>query len=317
MNYVPNQILVLVTAVLLDLALGEPPTAVHPVAWMGSAISFVQKRAPKQGRLWPFVAGFLLMLFGCAVLFAGGMLLIRGLAMLPRPIEILVTAVLLKTTFSIRGLLNAGLEVQSVLASGNLLEARQRLSWHLVSRDTSSLTESQVAAATIESLAENTSDSIVAPLLAFVIAGLPGALVYRFINTCDAMLGYRDLEREWLGKVPARLDDLANLIPARVTAVLLIAAGALMLQNPLRSASVWFRDRRLTASPNAGHPMSAAAGVLNVELEKVGHYRLGAGLRLPDALDVMRVRQLLLTSAMLACAGLIGLILIVNGVRQC
>ncbi|MBS0206370.1 MAG: cobalamin biosynthesis protein [Planctomycetes bacterium] len=313
MNAVHSQILILGMAVLLDLVLGEPPTAVHPVAWMGSVISFVRKRAPRQGRVWPFVAGLLLMLIGCTVLAVGGTLLLRGVANLPQPLALLLTALLLKTTFSIRGLWNAGREVQSVLVTGDLPEARKRLSWHLVSRDTSSLNESQVAAATIESLSENASDSILAPLLAFAIAGLPGALVYRFINTCDAMLGYRDSEREWLGKAPARLDDLANLIPARVTALLLITAGAMMLQNPVRAIHVWCRDRRRTASPNAGHPMSATAGVLCVELEKVGHYRLGSGFRLPDVTDVVRVRQLLLITAGLACMGAIGLILAVNG----
>lgn len=315
MTAMQNQILILGIAVLLDLSLGEPPTVVHPVAWMGSVISFVRKRAPKQGRLWPFMTGLLLMLVGIAVLAVGGTLLTQMFGMLPQPAQIIAAAMLLKTTFSIRALLNAGREVQSVLAAGNLPEARKRLSWHLVSRDTSSLNESQVAAATIESLAENTSDSIVAPLMAFAIAGLPGALVYRYINTCDAMLGYRDPEREWLGKFPARLDDLLNLIPARVTAILLIAAGSFMMYDPARAIYVWFRDRRLTASPNAGHPMSAAAGVLCVELEKVGYYRLGAGFRLPDSTDVSRIRRLLVTTTVLACASLIGLIIVANGAQ--
>jgi len=315
MTAMQNQILVLGIAVLLDLGLGEPPNIVHPVTWMGSVISFVRQRAPKQGRLRPFMAGLVLMLVGIGVLAVGGTLLIRVIGMLPQPVQIIVEALLLKTTFSIRGLLQAGREVQSVLAAGNLPEARKQLSWHLVSRDTSSLNESQVAAATIESLAENTSDSIVAPLMAFAIAGLPGALVYRFINTCDAMVGYRDPEREWLGKFPARLDDVVNLIPARITALLLIAAGALMMRDPARAICVWFRDRSMTASPNAGHPMSAAAGVLCVELEKVGHYRLGTGFRLPDSTDVSRVRRLLLISTVLACASFIGLIIVVNGVR--
>ena len=315
MTTVQNQILVLGLAVLLDLSLGEPPTVIHPVAWMGSVISFFRKRAPKQGRFWPFTAGLLLMLVGTGVLAIVGTVAIRVFGMLPQSAQIIAEAMLLKTTFSIRGLLNAGRDVRSVLSSGDLSEARKQLSWHLVSRDTSSLNESQVAAATIESLAENTSDSIIAPLFAFAVAGLPGALIYRFINTCDAMLGYRDPEREWLGKFPARLDDLVNLIPARITAILLIVAGTLMMRDPMRATYIWFRDRRMTASPNAGHPMSTAAGVLCVELEKVGHYRLGTGFRLPDSNDVLRMSQLLLTSTVLACASVIGLIIVVNGDR--
>lgn len=310
-----SHLLTLGIAVILDLILGEPPTAIHPVAWMGSAISFVRKRAPKNGRLWPFMAGLLLMLVVGLLLAVVTVLITRATEMLPQPIQIVVQAMLLKTTFSVRGLLHAGQQVQSVLAAGNLLEARRRLSWHLVSRDTSNLNESQIAAAAIESLAENTSDSIVAPLMFYAIAGLPGAFVYRFINTCDAMLGYRDAEREWLGKFPARLDDLANLIPARITAVMLIAAGTLMMHNPARAIWIWWRDRGLTSSPNAGHPMSAVAGVLCVELEKIGQYRLGTGFRLPDDHDISRTCRLLVTSTALACVSLAGLMLVVNGVQ--
>jgi adenosylcobinamide-phosphate synthase len=315
MHLMNHEILVLGFAVLLDLVLGEPPVAIHPVAWMGTFISSFRREAPKQGRIWPFTAGLLLMVVGVGLLVVIGTLLLRVSRTLPIPAQVILEAVLLKTTFSIRGLLNAGREVQSVLAVGNLSEARKRLSWHLVSRDTSTLNESQVAAATIESLAENTSDSIVAPMMFFAIAGLPGALVYRFINTCDAILGYRDAEREWLGKVPAKLDDLANLIPARVTAALLIAAGAIMMRSPSTATSIWFRDSSKTASPNAGHPMSAVAGVLCVELEKVDHYRLGTGFRIPDSTDISRVRRLLLTSIALACVSVTGLMIVVNGAR--
>ena len=164
-----RQILVLGIAVLLDLVLGEPPTAIHPVAWMGTLINSFRRAAPKQGWLWPLAAGLLLMLVGINLMAVGGTLLVQVLRMLPLPAEVILEAALLKTTFSIRGLLNAGREVQSVLACGDLSEARKRLSWHLVSRDTSALNESQIAAATIESLAENTSDSIVAPLMVFAI----------------------------------------------------------------------------------------------------------------------------------------------------
>jgi adenosylcobinamide-phosphate synthase len=307
-----HQIIVLALAVLIDLVLGEPPTSLHPVAWMGTVISFVRKRSPKQGRVWPFVTGLLLMVSGIGLFAAMGIVLVRLCELLPPPADVIVEAMILKTTFSIRGLLKAGREVQSVLMAGDLSAARQLVSWHLVSRETSALSESQVAAATIESLAENTSDSILAPLIFYAVAGLPGALVYRFINTCDAILGYRDSEREWLGKVPARIDDLANLIPARVTAALFICSGTLMGCNPLRSLSVWWRDRGVTASPNAGHPMSAAAGVLCVELEKVGQYRLGRGLRLPDPTDINRVARLLLISTVLACIFLSGFLMVIN-----
>lgn len=312
MSVMPYQILVLGLAVLLDLALPEPPNAAHPVAWMGTIVSAVRMRASKQGSLWPFLTGLLLMLVGVSIMATAGLLLGWLFRRLPMPWTLLAEAVVLKMAFSIRGLVRAGRAVQSALIAGDLSEARRLVSWHLVSRDTSSLSESQVAAATIESLAENTSDSIIAPLTFYVCAGLPGALAYRFINTCDAILGYRDQEREWLGKVPARLDDLVNLIPARLTAGLMIVAGTLLGSNPFRAIAIWWRDHSTTASPNAGHPMSAAAGALGIELEKVGQYRLGRGLRLPEPTDISRAVQLLLMSAALACVVLGGLLFVVN-----
>jgi adenosylcobinamide-phosphate synthase len=196
-------------------------------------------------------------------------------------------------TFSWRGLSAAAREIRSALEADDLPEARRLLSWHLVSRDTTGLNPSQVAAATIESVAENTSDGIIAPLLYYTLAGLPGALAYRFLNTSDAMLGYRDATYEWLGKVPARSDDLANLAPARITAGLIILAVALSGEDAKGAWQVWRRDAGKTASPNAGHPMSAMAGALDVELEKVGHYRLGAGGRAPSAEDIRRSVRLL------------------------
>ncbi|HUG71013.1 MAG TPA: cobalamin biosynthesis protein [Pirellulaceae bacterium] len=308
MSLIPFEISVLGVAIVVDLVLCEPPNAAHPVAWMGTAVSAICERASKQGRLWPFLTGLCLMLVGIGIMVTVGLLLTWSIRWLPMPLALLAEAAALKMTFSIRGLMRAGRSVQSALATGDLPAARRLLSWHLVSRDTSMLNESQVAAATIESLAENTSDSIVAPLMFYACAGLPGALAYRFINTCDAILGYRDEEREWLGKAPARVDDLANFIPARSTAALMIVAGILMGCNPIRAIAVWWRDRRMTASPNAGHPMSAAAGVLGVELEKAGQYRLGHGLRLPKLTDITRAARLLGISTALACVTLGGIL---------
>jgi adenosylcobinamide-phosphate synthase len=181
------------------------------------------------------------------------------------------------------------------------------LGWHLVSRDTVGLDEARVAAATVESLAENASDGVVAPWCFYLLGGLPAALAYRFVNTADAMLGYRDAEREWLGKVPARLDDLLNLLPARLTAALILLAAPLFRQRWATALRVWWRDARKTASPNAGQPMAAAAGALGVELEKVGCYRLGSGLRLATVADVTRAVRLLYTVASLALVLVAGL----------
>jgi adenosylcobinamide-phosphate synthase len=127
-------------------------------------------------------------------------------------------------------------------------------------------------------VAENLSDSVVAPLFWYAVAGLPGAIAYRAVNTLDASIGYRG-PYEWLGKASARLDDLLNLVPARLTAALLLVAGALSGARTRDGVRILLRDGAKTESPNAGRPMAAIAGLLGVELEKVDHYRLGDPVR--------------------------------------
>jgi adenosylcobinamide-phosphate synthase len=173
-------------------------------------------------------------------------------------------------------------EVQAVEAAlgQSLAAGRERLSW-LVSRDVTQLTEAQVRESAIESLAENLNDSVVAPLFWFAVAGLPGAALYRFANTADAMWGYRTVrggrQWEWAGKWAARADDALNWLPARLTALLLWPAG--------QGAALW-RNAGLTPSPNGGWPMGAMALSLGVRLGKPGVYTLNAQGRLPVTADV-------------------------------
>lgn len=293
---------VVVLALLIDLLLGDPPNALHPVAWMGAAIARCRRQAPRQGKAAPFAYGLLLVTGGCLATMGIVRLLIQLGCRLPVLWSLLLEAALFKMTFSVRGLLRAAEAVYAPLQRGDWAQARRQLGWHLVSRDVSQLTPSQIAAAAIESLAENLSDGVVAPLWYYVLGGLPAAAVYRFLNTADSMLGYRDEAHEWLGKGAARLDDGANLLPARLTAFLLLLGAVLSGQNPANGWRIWRQDAGQTASPNAGHPMSAAAGVLIVELEKVGHYRLGRGQRLPTAADIRRGSRLVRITALLAAA---------------
>jgi adenosylcobinamide-phosphate synthase len=282
---------VLLVAAVLDLAFGDPPNRIHSVAWMGRLIQSLRRLAPTTGRVGPFLAGILILTVGLTLSGSIGLLVVwlRGIWPVPGfAMEVLI----MKTMFSARDLLCAATLVQRSLVAGHLDDARRLVAWHLVSRDTSALNESSVAAATIESVAENLSDSVVAPWLFYLLGGLPAVMAFRYANTADAMLGYRDPEREWLGKAAARFDDLLNLIPARVTAVLLLLTAPVVGGTIRGGFRIWWRDARLTASPNAGQPMAVAAGALGVELEKIDHYRLGAGLRLPVASDIARVVQL-------------------------
>src|SRR5581483_120715 len=211
-------------AVLLDAALGEPPARLHPVVWLGSLADVAVRQAPR-GRFVQLVYGSALALGLPALAAATALGVTAAGRRLSPPARVLAIGVALKPCFAIRALLRAGAEVESALAAGEIEAARRHLR-SLVSRDTAELSEGLIAAAAIESLAENLTDSVTAPLFAFALFGLPGACAYRAINTLDSMIGYRG-RYEWLGKCAARLDDLVNLLPARVTALLIAAAAPL------------------------------------------------------------------------------------------
>ncbi len=284
MNPVLHAVLVAACAVALDLAVGEWPERLHPVVWMGAAISALERRAPS-GRIAQLFHGAAMALLVPGLFAAGALLVCR--AARPNPfLSVAVEALLLKSTFAVRALGGAALAVGGALRRGALDEARAGLR-SLCSRDASRLDAPRVAAAAVESVAENASDSAVAPLLWWAVAGVPGAIAYRAVNTLDARIGYRG-RYEWLGKASARLDDLLNLVPARVTAGLLLLAGLLLGADVRRGLSVLRRDGARTESPNAGRPMAVMAGLLGVELEKVGHYRLGDPLRSvgPETVEV-------------------------------
>ena len=282
-------------ALFLDLLLGDPPNRFHPTAWMGNLITFLLRWRPRGNRFAELAYGVFILLTGITLSVFAGIAITQLISHITnyQLLITITTALFLKLTLSLRGLDRAARDVQSALEANNLPEARRLLSWHLVSRDTSQLDESKVAAAAIESVAENASDGIIAPLFFFALGGLPAAFAYRFINTADSMLGYHDEEREWLGKVPARLDDLLNFIPARLAGLFIVLSAPFCGASLSQAWKIMWRDSSQTSSPNAGIPMSAMAGALGVELEKLDHYALGKGLRLPTSADISRARRIL------------------------
>lgn len=272
----------LLIALLADALLGDPPNRWHPVVLLGGWMRLGERQAPQ---------GDAARLGWGAAWLAGGIALTGATtALLPR--HGLLQGLAASTLLAYRGLDRAVGEVQAALEAGDLDEARRLLSWHLVSRPTADLAAEEVAAAAIESLAENLSDSLVAPALAFLVGGLPGITIYRLVNTADAMWGYRNERYEHLGKAAARTDDLLNLVPARLTAAL-IALAAQVVHG--RGAGAWQgarRDAGRTASPNAGWPMAAMAGALDTTLTKRGHYTLGNGSRSPNAALIAEARTI-------------------------
>jgi adenosylcobinamide-phosphate synthase len=263
-------LLVLVLALVIDASVGEYPNAVHPVVWMGKTITALERLAPR-GESGQFIHGLAMALLVPA-LFGGGALLL-GWINLPDPLLLLLSFLLLKASLALAALGAAAAVVREALAGRRIEDARAGLR-SLCSRDPAQLGEAELAAATIESVAENLSDSFVAPIFYYALFGVPGAIAYRAVNTMDAMIGYRG-RYEYLGKAAARLDDLLNLIPARLTAGFLLVAGALRGLDVRHGWRVLRRDGARTESPNAGRPMAVMAGLLRVKLTKPGDYSLG------------------------------------------
>jgi adenosylcobinamide-phosphate synthase len=283
-----SSLAVLLVAWLLDATLGEPPVLLHPVIWMGRAIRPL-KRMRSRAPAFELAAGTLYALLVTLGVSAAAWWALRMLRAWPLA-QAALGIYLLFGCFALKGLVAAGDAVRSALARNDLPEARAGLA-SLCSRDPSQLEAHELAGASIESLTENTSDSVVAPLFYFVLFGVPGAVCYRAANTLDAMVGYRG-RFEWLGKAAARLDDFMNLVPARLTAFLLACAGIVLRLNIAGGLSTWWRDRMRTESPNAGHPMAMAAGLLGVCLDKRGCYVLGEGLRRPTADSLAAAQRL-------------------------
>ncbi len=268
-------------AAAFDVTVGEPPAAVHPVVWMGRLVGALERRRPRGQPRAELAYGALIVVLTAGAAFAGGAVIRIGLARLPWWASLVIGGWVLKNTFSLRGLVGAGRDVQRALAR-DVAAARVRLA-ALVSR-APDLEPPLIVSAAVESLAENLTDSVVSPLLYYALFGLPGALAYRAINTMDAMLGYRD-EREYVGKVAARSDDVANWVPTRLAALLLVAVAGLKG----RAGAAWWalRTQHLPQhGPNKTLAIATMAGALNVQLEKPGVYALGRAGR-PLTADVI------------------------------
>ena len=315
----------LLIALLVDHYLGEPPTRWHPVVWIGHYLGWAGRHLQRQARQTPeggpdfkaFWLGALAWCAGAALVCIAAWALEKQLLALPDALgrlgggllAVLGLGLALKTLLAWAMLRSEVLAVEAALnpaQGGSLAAGRERLSW-LVSRDVAQLTEAQVRESAIETLAENLNDSVVAPIFWFVLLGLPGAALYRFANTADAMWGYRGVYKgnnwEWAGKWAARVDDGLSWLPARITAVLLalvfwmqtLARAESAVISSAQEAAVTpsfmaqLRDEACrTPSPNSGWPMAAMALALGVSLHKPGVYVLNAAGRVAQAQDTPR-----------------------------
>lgn len=302
---------------VLDALFGDPAWLPHPVVYMGKAISrlekFLRPRLPKtpQGEL----------LGGAIVAFClpVGTFLLTGLvcwgaARLHPLLGLAVQMFWCGQALAARGLVQESTNVYIELKKTDLPGARKAVS-RIVGRDTAELTAEGVTKAAVETVAENASDGVIAPLLYMLIGGAPLALTYKAINTMDSMLGYKNEKYLYFGRVPAKLDDVANYIPSRLAALLWVAAAAFTHNDAKGAWKIWRRDRRNHASPNSAQTESACAGALGVQLAGPAYYfgqyypklTIGDALRPIEPEDILRANRMMVAESILALAIGLGL----------
>jgi len=261
-------------AFFLDTVLGDPQTRWHPVAVLGRFISLLERLLYPTGgsNQRKFVMGSLLVLFILCIAYAFA----EGLLLAVRQLPVAwgsdaVSVLLLYFCISPRMLAKAGQDIYMLLVKGDLPAAREHVGY-IVGRDTAQLDEADAARAAIETVAENTVDGVIAPFFFFALGGAPLAVLYRAANTMDSMLGYRNERYLYFGRMAARVDDVLNYIPARISGVLFIMAAFLLGYDGRNALNILVRDAAGHPSPNGGHAEAPVAGALHIRLGGINYY---------------------------------------------
>lgn len=303
-----DSLIILLLAVLVDITLGEPPDRFHPTVWMGKTIGFLKPKIKSKNPKIERLNGILLGLFVITLFVVPVYLLLFLVKQHNQVAHLVFAAVLLKLTFAIKCMEQYTVQIAKALKKGNVNQARKLLPY-IVRREPEKLDKQQMLSAAVESIGEGTVDGITSPLFYFALFGVPGAFAFRVINTLDSMIGYKDQEHIQIGWFSARIDTAVNYIPARLTAVLMIIGAFFLHEDWRRSWRILKRDRNKTESINAGWPMSAMAGALNVQLEKPGFYVLGDSIEAISPRHILRALHLMkLTTFLFVVAGAIPLL---------
>ena len=305
-------ILIAAVSLLLDALLGDPARMPHPVVIMGWCIrrlETVLRNAFPKNIKGERIAGSVLA--GIMILGTGGISLTAVL--LAKRVHFLLYLALEILwgwqCLAMKGLYSEGENVRQTLQTGTLEQAREAVG-RIVGRDTENLDQEGVIRAAVESVAENFSDGVLAPLLYLMLGGAPLALCYKAINTMDSMIGYKNEKYLWFGRTAARTDDIANFIPSRLSALLLIAAAAICQEDAPQAWHIWRRDKRKHESPNSAQTEAAMAGALNIRLGGPASYFgqihekpwIGTGLHPPVPEDITRACRMMRTAGVLGLA---------------
>ena len=290
-------------ALLLDFLVGDPKTKYHPTAWMGKLIALLVPFTKSNSARKELLGGILLV--SVIVIIVSTLLVVLdvGISLLTIDIvslivSIAIGSILLKTTIAIRGMQKHALAVVNAIEEGDLDSARNHLSM-IVKRDTTNLDKNHILSGVLESVSENTVDGVTGPLFYYAIFGLPGAFVYRAINTIDSMVGYKTTLFKNVGWFGAKCDTVLNYAPSRLTGLVMILGALILGYNWKESLYIMRRDSRKLESPNAGFPMAALAGALGTRLEKMNYYTIGNGSieftksHIVSAITLMKVSSIL------------------------
>ena len=269
MDFQPTILLIIIIALIIDLLFGEFPAKIHPVVWMGKLIDILKGYLINyRSEISGIILTFLLL-----ITFTLATYVLISLSALNYILYILVSSIILTTTFAIKALINSAEGIKKDLEQ-DISTARKNMSY-LVSRNTINLSSEEIVSATVETLTENITDSVTAPLFYVFLFGVPGAVFYRVVNTLDAMVGYKKPETIKIGWFPAKLDDILNYLPARITGILIVVAAVFLRLDWKNSYKILIRDAQNPDSPNSGYTMAAAAGALEIKLKKIGYYEIG------------------------------------------
>jgi len=274
-------IVIIAFALGIDFVFGDPKNRYHPTAWIGTLIAKLTPLAKNQNMYVEKLGGIFVVVITVGVVVTLLLILDTGISLLTTDwvtivVSGVVVVILLKTTIAIRGMEKHVKAVLESLDQNNLDMARTNLSM-IVKRNTKNLDKNHVISGVLESISENTVDGVTGPLFYFALFGLPGAFVYRVINTIDSMIGYKTDIFKNIGWFGATCDTILNYIPSRLTGLVMIISAAILQNNWKESYKIMIRDGKKTESPNAGYPMAALAGALETKFEKINHYKLGNG----------------------------------------
>ena len=295
---------------ILDLIIGDPENPFHPVrgiGWLASKLEVLARRIFKNLLK---IGGLIVWLFTILITFFVTLEIVNIAKKINIYFGIIIEGILIYFCISSKGLVVEGKKVISFLIKNDITGARNQLSF-IVGRDTKSLDEQGIIRAVIETIAENMSDGVIAPLFYAGIFGAPLAMAYKAVNTLDSMFGYKNDKYRDFGYFPAKLDDVFNYIPARITGVLIIISSFILRYNYKNSYKIYKRDRYNHTSPNSAHPESAMAGALGLKLGGANYYfgKLVEKPTIGDELKKIEISDVYKTSSILYVSALIGYVL--------